>query len=213
MVIDTHIHERQHSPDSRADIFGIVRQARSVGLDGVCITNHDDHQIRAVARELSRQLDFLIIPGCEVLTYQGDVIVFGVEQLPGEKVHARELVDYVNSCGGVAIAAHPFRSNNRGLGKLIAEIPGLSGAEGFNGNTCLAENLLTCELAAQCGLPLFGASDAHLNHRVGKYATYFDWNIKSEADFVAAVKARQPQPVVFCPERQGYRVVSRADYL
>ena len=156
MVIDTHIHERQHSPDSRADIFGIVRQARSVGLDGVCITNHDDHQIRAVARELSRQLDFLIIPGCEVLTYQGDVIVFGVEQLPGEKVHARELVDYVNSCGGVAIAAHPFRSNNRGLGKLIAEIPGLSGAEGFNGNTCLAENLLTCELAAQCGLPLFG---------------------------------------------------------
>ncbi|MEI6285013.1 MAG: PHP-associated domain-containing protein [Bacillota bacterium] len=212
MVIDTHIHERQYSPDSRADIYGIVRQARAIGLDAVCITNHDDHQIKAVARELSVQLDFLIIPGCEVLTFQGDVIVFGVEQLPGKMVNAHELVEYVNSYGGVAIAAHPFRSNNRGLGKLIAEIPGLAGAEGFNGNTCLEENLLTCELAANCGLPLFGASDAHLNNRVGKYATCFDCIIQSEADFVAAVKTRQFWPVVLCPERKVYRTISREDY-
>ncbi|OLN31541.1 hypothetical protein DSOL_2566 [Desulfosporosinus metallidurans] len=33
----------------------------------------------------------LLIPGVEILTHEGDIIVFGVDNLPTEKVHAAEI--------------------------------------------------------------------------------------------------------------------------
>ncbi|CQR71730.1 PHP domain protein [Sporomusa ovata DSM 2662] len=189
MFIDTHIHESKYSLDSHVSLAEIVDRARKIGLDGICITDHDDNRIRHEARALSQALGYLIIPGCEVLTYEGDIVVFGVDVLPAEKVHATELISYVNCKGGVGISAHPFRNNNRGLGEGIRSLPGLAGVEGLNGNTDLASNLQACRLAGELGLPIFGASDAHHVHEVGKYATYFSRKILNEADFIGAIKA------------------------
>lgn len=197
MFIDTHIHESKYSLDSHVSLAEIVVRAKKLGLDGICITDHDDNQIRQEARSLSQSLGYLIIPGCEVLTYEGDIVVFGVDDLPKEKLHAEQLLSYVNSKGGVGISAHPFRNNNRGLGEQIQHVQGLAGVEGFNGNTDLPSNLQACRLAGQLGLPLFGASDAHHVHEVGKYATFFDWPIANEADFIEAIKAGVTRPAVF----------------
>ena len=124
MFIDTHIHESKYSLDSHVSLTEIVARAREMGLDGICITDHDDNNIRHEARALSKSLGYLIIPGTVVLTYQGDIVVFGVDDLPTEKVHAAELIAYVNEKGGVGISAHPFRNNNRGLGEYIRTIQG-----------------------------------------------------------------------------------------
>ena len=196
MFIDTHIHESKFSPDSHATLSGILAQARRVGLDAICITDHDDNEIRYEARALSAELGYLIIPGCEVLTHEGDVVVFGVDDLPKEKVHAAELLAYVNARGGVGISAHPFRTNNRGLGENLRSVPGLAGVEGFNGNTDLEHNLQACQLAGALGLPIFGASDSHHVPQVGKYATWFPDEIRTEADFVAAVRAGNMRPAI-----------------
>jgi hypothetical protein len=197
MFIDTHIHENKYSLDSCVSLRKIVEQAMTMGLDGVCITDHDDDRIKHEARELSQELGYLIIPGVEILTYEGDIIVFGVDSLPTKKVHTAELLDYIQAQEGVGISAHPFRNNNRGLGETIRTVKGLAGLEGFNGNTDWKSNLKACRLAKELGLPLFGASDAHHQHEVGKYATYFDWAITDERNFIEAIKAGAVRPAVY----------------
>ncbi len=196
MFIDTHIHESKFSPDSYAPLSGILEQARKVGLDAICITDHDNNQIRHEARALSAETGYLIIPGCEILTYEGDIVVFGVDELPEEKVHAAELLTYINAQGGVGISAHPFRTNNRGLGEGLRSIVGLAGVEGFNGNTDLEHNLQACQLAGKLGLPLFGASDSHQVAQVGKYATWFPDTFSTEEEFVAAIRAGKMRPAI-----------------
>lgn len=197
MFIDTHIHESKYSLDSHVSLREIVDQARSMGLDGVCITDHDDNQIKDEARKMSQELGYLIIPGIEILTLEGDIVVFGVDDLPNEQLHAIELLDYIHSNGGVGISAHPFRNNNRGLGEHIRLVEKLSGVEGFNGSTDLESNLKACRLAQELGIPLFGASDAHLQNRVGKFATYFEETISSEEDFIQAIKAGAVRPAIY----------------
>jgi predicted metal-dependent phosphoesterase TrpH len=133
MIIDTHLHESKYSLDSLVSLEEIVEQARLIGLDGICITDHESNEIKEEARRLSQKTGFLIITGAEVLTWQGDVTVFGLEHIPQERMHAAELIDLVVKEGGVAISAHPFRQNNRGMGHAIREMKLLGGVEAFNG--------------------------------------------------------------------------------
>lgn len=197
MFIDTHCHESKYSLDSKVSLEEIVARAKEIGLDGICITDHDDNNIRHEARALAESLGYLIIPGVEILTHEGDIVVFGVDELPQRKMHASELLEYVNCRGGVGIAAHPFRNNNRGLGDNIRVLPGLAGIEGYNGNTDLQANLKACSLGTELGLPLFGASDAHHRTEVGCYATFFAGKIRNEAEFVMAVRAGKTRPATY----------------
>ncbi len=197
MIIDTHMHEKTYSADSFLSLEEIVNKARSMGLDGVCITDHESNEIRDFALEFSRKSNFLIIVGAEVLTYEGDITVFGLRDLPKEKVHAQELIDLTLKTGGVAISAHPFRHNNRGMGNFIKTVKGLSGIEAFNGSTFSHHNLYAYALSSELGIPALGASDAHIVEAIGKYATLFRGNVRDEKDFIEAVKSGRVSPVVY----------------
>ena len=41
MIIDTHLHERTFSGDSKMNLLEMVAEAKRKGLDGICITDHD----------------------------------------------------------------------------------------------------------------------------------------------------------------------------
>ncbi len=214
MIIDTHIHESKYSLDSKVSLQEIILKAKEIGLDGICITDHDSNEIMDEAHSLSKELDFPIFVGAEVLTHEGDIVVFGLDNLPSEKIHAAELLKIVKSCGGVGISAHPYRQNNRGMGNLIKEIDGLAGVEGFNGNTNNENNIHSYQVASQIKLPIFGASDAHHVHEVGKFATVFPDGIRDVKDLINAVKEGNVYPVVLQnnsyikPEILDYKVDS-----
>jgi len=197
MIIDTHLHESKYSLDSFISLEEIVEQARLIGLDGICITDHDSNEIKEEARLLSQKTGFLIITGAEVLTWQGDVIVFGLEHIPQERMHAPELIDLVVKEGGVAISAHPFRQNNRGMGHAIREMKLLGGVEAFNGSTEYRHNMEAYLLARELGLPCLGGSDAHIRDKVGCYATVFPDGIRDEQDLIQAIYAREVYPVTY----------------
>jgi Predicted metal-dependent phosphoesterases (PHP family) len=112
MIIDTHMHEKTYSLDSKLSLEDIVKRARKIGLDGVCITDHESNEIMEKAHEYSKETGFLIIVGAEILTHEGDITVFGLDRLPTEKLHAQQLIDMTLKAGGVAMSAHPFRNNN-----------------------------------------------------------------------------------------------------
>ena len=211
MIIDTHMHEKTYSLDSKISLEDIVKRGRQMGLDGVCITDHESNEIMEKAHEYSKETGFLIIVGAEVLTHEGDITVFGLDKLPSEKIHAQQLVDMTIRAGGVAMSAHPFRQNNRGMGNSIRDVRGLSGIEAFNGSTRPHNNIYAYGLAAELGLPSLGASDAHTLEAIGKYATVFPGGIRDVKDFIEAVKAGNTCPAVYTGG--GYEKIDMYDKL
>jgi hypothetical protein len=197
MIIDTHIHENKYSSDSFIDFKKAIDMAKLIGLDGICITNHDNNDLRMELGDYVKINGVLVIVGAEVLTHQGDILVFGLKDIPNEKMHAEELLRLVKKHKGVAIAAHPFRNNNRGLENHLHEVANLlDGVESFNGSTYSYHNLYAYATATQLGLPSLGASDAHVMDRIGKYATKFYDTIRDDIDFIEAIKSKNFHPVM-----------------
>jgi predicted metal-dependent phosphoesterase TrpH len=197
MLIDIHVHTGKYSPCSSIELEAAVLKAKEMGLDGLCFTDHDNCSIREEAKFLAREMNFLIIVGMEVLTYEGDLLIFGLDEPPPQKMHAQDLIMAVNELNGMAIAAHPFRDNGRALGAQIKKLKGLAGVESFNGNTVLPANCKAQALGESLKLPSLGGSDAHALERIGYYASFFLEEFNSEAGFIRAVKAGAAYPVAY----------------
>jgi predicted metal-dependent phosphoesterase TrpH len=211
MLIDTHLHESKYSLDSFVSLSEIVAKSKVIGLDGICITDHESNEIKTEAKKLAKEMDFIIIVGAEFLTIEGDMTVFGLNKLPNERIHANELVRLVDEAGGVAIASHPYRQNNRGMGDFIRDIDTLWGVEAFNGSTPKELNQKAYELAVELGIPTLGGSDAHCVNQVGKFVSVMpDW-VKDEASFIKAIKAKLVHPALY--ENGIYREIRNYDDL
>ena len=53
MILDTHLHERTFSSDSKMNLLEMVAEARIKGLDGICITDHDRIGLTRYAAEIA----------------------------------------------------------------------------------------------------------------------------------------------------------------
>ena len=196
MLLDTHLHTKEYSPDSFLPVREAINRARSMGLSGLCVTDHDSIGIKSEIEALRHECSFPIFAGIEVLTKSGDFIVFGLDYAP-LLPSAEELINIVHECGGVAVAAHPYRDNGRGAGELINTLAGLDGVECFNGSTKPEANSRAFREAKSRGLACLGASDAHLVERVGKFATLFHGQADNEQDLIKLIKAGACEPVAW----------------
>lgn len=197
MIIDTHVHENKYSFDSFIDFKESVELAKLIGLNGMCITNHDNNYMRNEIGDSAKINGVLVIVGSEILTHEGDILVFGLKDIPQEKLHAEELLNLVKKHNGAAIAAHPFRNNNRGIGENMRKVSHLlTGIESFNGSTTPHHNLQSYALASELNIPSLGASDAHRLEKLGTYATRFYNTIRDHKDFIEALKHGNFHPVM-----------------
>ncbi|SFA85165.1 PHP domain-containing protein [Clostridium frigidicarnis] len=195
MIIDTHVHENKYSKDSFISLDEITLRANELGLHGVCITDHESNDLRRDIGSSFYRNETLVIVGAEFLTFEGDILVFGLETLPSKKIPAKELLNLVKENNGVAVSAHPYRNNNRGLGDNIGALKDLlHGVECFNGSTFPHANLLAYSKSTEMNLGCLGASDSHVIEKLGTYATNFRSNIRDEKDFIEAIKSK-----VYCP--------------
>lgn len=195
MLLDLHVHQSRHSLDSRLDILDAVRDAKKHKLGGICITDHDDLGLRAFAEALSVKENLLIIVGVEINTLDGDLLCYGIDEMPKVRMSAQETIDFVHKGNGVVIAAHPYRHNNRGLKDVLFDVNGLDAIEAYNGRTDDQSNLLALEAAKTLNIPVTGASDAHTVGEIGNYVTYFEDTIRNENDFINAIKSKKFKPV------------------
>ncbi len=205
MLIDTHLHESKFSLDSHISLREIVARAKEVGLDGICITDHESNDIAAEAEIIARENNFPIFVGAEILTYEGDMTVFGLDKLPTRMLHAQELLDLVWQHDGIAICSHPYRQNGRGMGDLMKSLINPIGIEAFNGSTPENLNLKAYHVALELGLPALGGSDAHSREQVGKYATLFPKNTSTVRDLINAVKSKQVFPAFYA--KGAYHII------
>jgi predicted metal-dependent phosphoesterase TrpH len=123
------------------------------------VTDHDSVRgCRATVDLASAYPDILIIPGVEISTIQGDMIVLGTFELPPNPWTPEAVADFARSIDGVSIVAHPFRMY--GLGERARDIK-VDAIEVQNGGSSPNANGQAKELAQSLGLPGTAGSDAH----------------------------------------------------
>jgi len=123
------------------------------------VTDHDSVRACKTAMTLaSAYPDILIIPGVEISTTAGDMIILGTEELPPKPWSPQEVADYARSIDAVSIIAHPYRIY--GMGDIARTIK-VDAIEVLNGNSTTAANQQAKQMAKEEGLPGTAGSDAH----------------------------------------------------
>jgi predicted metal-dependent phosphoesterase TrpH len=138
------------------------------------VTDHDSVRgCRATVELAAAYPDILIIPGVEISTTDGDILVLGTDELPPKPWMPETVVDYAKSINAVTIVAHPFREY--GMGELARKY-NFDAIEVLNGNSSTAANNEAKALAKSMGLPGSAGSDAH------QVSELFNVNAKIEAN-------------------------------
>ena len=143
-------------------------------IKAAAVTDHDSVRgCRATIELAAAYPDILIIPGVEISTTDGDVLVLGTEELPTKPWTPETVVDYAKSIAAVTIVAHPFREY--GMGELARKY-NFDAIEVLNGNSSTTANNQAKALAKSMGLPGTAGSDAH------QVSELFSVNAKIEAE-------------------------------
>ena len=213
-VIDLHVHTTHGSSDSSLTPEDMVLEAKRLGLQGVCITEHNAPWDRHLFAEFSYKHDILLIRAVEVDTDMGHILVFGLDSYVSGINQIDELRRVVTKVGGFMVSAHPFRGiynpsgNSRPMiyrdgGPLpnsapeAADHPVFSNVDAIevaNGGTIDQENGFAWEVAEHLGVKGTGGSDAHSVHGLGRCTTVFQDKITSEQQFIDALKAGRFYP-------------------
>ena len=176
--VDLHVHTTYSSDASIPPKIIVDQLYAHPFIKAVAITDHNTVEGYYKVRKLaSAYQDILIIPGVEVTTIYGDLIVLGVAELPPEPWTVENIIDFTKKREALTIAAHPYRAY--GLGDLtknynVDAIEVLNGASSPNVNK-MAENL-----AKEMGLPGVAGSDAHQVNEL--WTTYTEVHASSDID-------------------------------
>ncbi len=180
MIIDLHVHTYAGSSCSVLPPDVLIKRARELGLDGVCITEHNNFIAK---RFTGRYDDLMVFSGVEIRSIEGDILVYGLDEIPFGS--AQEIIDSSKEQGAAVFIAHPFRNPSFiSVGDAIYGLEGFDGIEILNGNCTKEENLEARNAMKSLGCLGIGGSDAHAVGSVGKYVTEFDGIIESEDELV-----------------------------
>jgi predicted metal-dependent phosphoesterase TrpH len=186
--LDLHVHSR-HSPDGAASVPDLVAWAVSAGLDGLALTDHNTLAGHAELAEAARQhADLRLIPGVEVSTRDGHLLVYGVRELPPVAEPLDATVDWATSHGGVPVLAHPFRRTH-GVGGALAVAARVPAIEAVNAHNAPRANRRAVALAERRGVGTTGGTDAHTSREVGGAWTTFPPDVDSVEQLLSALGA------------------------
>lgn len=184
---DLHIHT-VYSSDSLIQPKTLVDMLSAHSFIKVAaVTDHDSVRgCKATVKLASAYPDILIIPGVEISTQHGDLLVLGTEELPPKPWSPEAVVDYAKSIGAVTVVAHPFRLMYS-IGNLARNYK-FDAVEVLNGNSSTAENNEAKALAQSMGLPGTAGSDAHQVSELFSVNTKIDASLSVEGILKAIKK-------------------------
>lgn len=198
MIIDLHVHTRAFSPCSNIDPEEAIQEARRVGLDALCFTEHNKLWKKEDIRDLGKKWGFPVFRGMEVETREGHMLVFGLKEEIDRLFSAAELKEIVDRAQGVIIAAHPFRgflifsfSSQTLTAEEASQRPYLQmvpAIETCSGKSTKKENELAAEVCRKLSARGVGGSDAHVLHEIGRCATTFERTVRSEDELINELK-------------------------
>jgi predicted metal-dependent phosphoesterase TrpH len=183
ILADFHIHTI-YSNDSTITPKNIVE----------CLVNHNFVKVAALTdhdtiRGLKETIklaapypDILIIPGVEISTAQGDIIVLGTTEIPKKPWTVDSIIDFARSVGAVSIVAHPYREY--GMGDLARKYK-FDAVEVLNGESLPTTNKMAKKLAKDMKIPGIAGSDAHTTSEICSIYT----EVKASLDIEEILKS------------------------
>ncbi|WP_246998844.1 PHP domain-containing protein [Halosolutus gelatinilyticus] len=211
-AIDLHTHTRffhgHRELGDRFDPIGVRALAWAAdrrGLDGFATTNHD------YLTRFEPGADVAILPGIEITTDRGHVLVVGPDPPEATKPGAlspAEAVALAHDRDCAAIVAHPFRNSTV---RELEDVP--FDAIEVNGKHPRSRPLVE-KLARRRDLPLVGGSDAHYPFEVGRAYTVVDADRLAPSAIVDAIRDGRVSARVSWTSfdrllRKGYRTIHR----
>ncbi len=203
-VADLHVHTT-FSPDSIITPTELLKRSQKLGIDIVCITDHsifEDNIELETLKTMGKKP--LIIRGVELATDNGELLIFGLKNdfwrklLKGMEIlpSAAKVIEAVNKFNGVAIWAHPFRYYNVvHYNTNYSTFNNINILEALNGRNNTIENNDAINYAKNNDYKMVGGSDAHKPSDIGKRLTLFKEDIKTEEEFIAALKHSNYIPI------------------
>ncbi len=171
MRFDLHIHS--NFSDGHDDVNAILKAAEKRGLDGIAITDHDTLGGSRAARRVikDQKIEIALIPGAEVTTSEGHLLVLGVEEIPKRGLTPEETTEAAHELGGITIVPHPYHPFRHAIGR----IPGCDAVEVYNSKHLFGIANARARLGAmRRKLPMVAGSDSHFAETVGLGVTRID---------------------------------------
>jgi predicted metal-dependent phosphoesterase TrpH len=211
--IDLHVHSH-FSMDGVSSPEELIAAAKSTGLDGFAITDHNtceavDYMIaQGLMRDDGRPVDgFLVIPGIEVTTSDGHLLCLGARLPDGLRgLPADEVCRRAQAAGAMCIAPHPYDLFRAGIRESVLDRLPLDGLEVFNAATTLKRhNRKAYEYATRRGLPMTAGSDAHHAGAIGVACTIVEPEEFTVAGVLASLRRGTQLEQCYLSTRQSIR--------
>jgi len=185
---DLHVHSR-HSPDSAEPVEAILARASAIGLRGLALTDHNTVDGHAELAALGpRWPGLLLVPGIEVSTREGHLLLYGIDSAPPRDLPLDAALQWAQARGAVAVLAHPFRFFH-GVGGPAATAANVPAIETCNGHTGPRSNRRAEAVRAARRLGGTGGSDAHAALDLGRCTSQFARPIDTVADLLVELRA------------------------
>lgn len=162
MKVDLHVHTT--ASDGKIKPEEIIERAREKGLDCIAVTDHDTMDGYRKAKETVPDDGFLLIPGIEVSTEKGHILVLGTEKEPKTK-DFEELLEFAEENNAITVGAHPFaRVKDEIEPKYLKRLDAI---EIINGRTYPKANKKAEKFAIENSMPKTAGSDSHMEDELG----------------------------------------------
>jgi hypothetical protein len=174
----------------------MAEAAKARGLDGIAITDHDTTMDPNSASSISERTGLIIIPGVEVSTANGHLIVLIPRREYPIKVDFVEAASGAVSDGSVTFIPHPTDPFSHGVGEAVVRraIPLRLPIESLNASTATRFNNSARELADRLSLPKLAASDAHVSKAVGDAYTLVEVHNRSLQASLEGIRTGRTSP-------------------
>jgi len=83
----------------------LVEYAKRAGLSGIALTDHNSLE---GYNKIPKTQDFLVVPGVEVSTKDGDLIGLFIAEVPKLGLSSTETADLIREQGGLVMAPPPI---------------------------------------------------------------------------------------------------------
>ena len=208
MEMDLHIHTNRYSGCSNIDPLEALVKAEEVGLDAIALTEHGIRWSEESIEELIKESgvrNLIVFPGQEVACYsatgafQGEFLVYGYPDSLGSNKSMEMLIPMVHSVGGVVIAAHPFKKDDKGAGfygsgHAVADY-NIDGIEVEHPSYEEEGRMHAAQLVAKKKVAGIGCSDAHNVRFIGICRTIFKNQVRDIASLCREIRAGRVEAI------------------